>query len=49
VVIEEVVGKVVTTWVDRMVGAVVVVLRIVDNNRVVVVMYMVEVVTVVLT
>jgi hypothetical protein len=49
VVIEEVLGKVVTTWVDRMVGRVVVVLKIVDNSNVVVVIYIVEVVTVVLT
>jgi ribosomal protein L14E/L6E/L27E len=49
VVIEEVVGRVVTTWVDRIVGGVVVVLKIVDNNKVVVVIYMVDVVTVALT
>jgi hypothetical protein len=49
VVIEEVVGKVVTTWVDRMVGGIVVVRKIVDINKVVVVIYIVEVVTVVPT
>jgi hypothetical protein len=49
VVIEEVVGKVVTTGVDRIVGGTVFVFRIVVNNNAVVVIYMVEVVTVVLT
>jgi hypothetical protein len=48
VVIEEVVGKVVTTVVDRIVGGTVVVFRIVVNSKAVVVMYMVEIVTVVL-
>jgi hypothetical protein len=48
VVVDEVVGKVVTLGVDLIVGATVVVLRIVVNNIAVVVIYMVEVVTVVL-
>jgi hypothetical protein len=49
VVIEEVVGKVVTLGVDRIVDGTVVVFRIVVNSNAVVVIYMVEVVTVVLT